>query len=310
MRNQGYRSVVSDRLACPAASSSSQCFTALVTVCGKGRAHQLSQAVENMTPAPIGVSTQEIDPQCQLWEVGAYFDQKPDSIELKLIETAFETRSFQLSELPSTNWVAKVNRELTPVKAGRFWVYFAQNYRQAPSETIGIKIASSMAFGTGHHGTTQGCLEMLERKKGQGQDVTNVADIGCGTAVLSIAAYHLWRPSVLASDIDDVAVEVASENIRANGLASRILATRAEGFAHRLHSQRAPFDLIVANILLNPLIVMASDMKQHVSPDGSVILSGIMTDQEDQLLQTYLQAGFKLEDRIEIDDWVSVSLNV
>ena len=205
-----------------------------------------------------------------LWEVGAYFTQAPDEVALALLAAAHGARPFAVSELPETDWVAHVRRELHPVEAGRFFVYGSHDADKVPSGRVALLIEAAMAFGTGHHGTTQGCLEALERLIVAGAIKRNVVDIGCGTAVLALAAAKVWPGPVLASDIDAVAVEVAEANVAANGEAGRVRCLEAAGFDHADLRSAAPFDLIFANILKGPLVELAPDVAAHCAQGGHV----------------------------------------
>lgn len=285
------------------------CFSVITFLYGEQKAYKVTRALERCDPEPIGVATIEIDEKADLWEVSAYFRLQPDSIAISLIETIFNLKPFQVSKLPNTDWVAKVNRDLVPVRAGNFWVYLNQNPGEAPEGTIPIRIASSMAFGTGHHGTTQGCLEMLERVFVKYPDFKSIADIGCGTGILSMAACHLWGNKILASDIDEVAVDVALENIKANKMENQISCFVAEGFDQSAHREMAPFDLVIANILLKPLIKLAPDMNKYLGQQGLAILSGIMLNQEDALTASYKEQGFQLKDKIILEEWVTLLLS-
>ena len=165
-----------------------------------------------------------------------------------------------------------------------------------------------MAFGTGHHGTTQGCLEALDQLATEGFVGRNVADIGCGTAVLAMGAARIWPETVIASDIDAVAVEVAQSNVRANDLEGRVLCVEAAGFDHPDLAGRAPYDLVFANILKQPLIDLAPDMAKHLSHDGYAILSGLLTRQADDVIAAYRDAGLSLVRQGVIGDWVTLVL--
>lgn len=165
-----------------------------------------------------------------------------------------------------------------------------------------------MAFGTGHHGTTLGCLSALDRLAAGGFVGKSVVDIGCGTAVLAMAAAKIWPGAVLASDIDEVAVDVARANVAANGLTSRVRCARAAGFGHEVLQAAAPFDLVFANILKGPLIGLAPDMSDSVAPGGFVILSGILNPQAEEVLAVYCQNGFNLDHRQQIVDWTTLTL--
>ena len=222
---------------------------------------------------------------------------------------AFGAEPFAVSELPETDWVAHVRRELHPVEAGRFFVYGAHDADKLPEGRIGLLIEAAMAFGTGHHATTQGCLLALDRMVEAGQRAENVADIGCGTAVLAMAAAKVWPGiSVIASDIDAVAVDTALANAEVNGLSGRIECLEAAGFDHpRLHAA-APFDLVFANILKGPLIELAPDMAAHVAPGGRVILSGLLTTQSEDVRAAYEATGFAVAEREEIGEWTTFAL--
>lgn len=165
-----------------------------------------------------------------------------------------------------------------------------------------------MAFGTGHHGTTLGCLRALDRLDNGGFSGANVADIGCGTAVLAMAAARIWQNPVLASDIDEVAVDVANSNVAANDLTGRVLCVEAAGFDHAALREAAHFDLVFANILKGPLIALAPDMAAHIQAAGYAILSGILNEQADSVIEVYAQAGFNLVHREEIVDWTTLTL--
>lgn len=165
-----------------------------------------------------------------------------------------------------------------------------------------------MAFGTGHHGTTQGCLRALDRLVMEGVEAECVADIGCGTAVLAMAAARVWPGRVIASDIDEVAVDVARANLAANGLMDRVECIQAEGFGHPLLAEAAPFDLIFANILMGPLIALAPEMTANLKQGGFVILSGILNEQADAVIDVYRAAGNSVVDRAEIGEWTTTML--
>lgn len=166
-----------------------------------------------------------------------------------------------------------------------------------------------MAFGTGHHGTTQGCLKALDRLANAGFVGQSVLDLGCGTAVLAMGAARIWPGVVLASDIDAVAVEVASANVTANALEGRVDCIEAEGLEHPRLSAAAPYDLVFANILKGPLIALAPGITAALKPEGKVILSGILNEQADEVRDVYCALGNSLEHREEIGDWTTLTLS-
>jgi len=283
-------------------------FTALTTLPDETRAQALGEALEDLDPAPVGVGVFELEDGSGLWEVGAYFTETPDEIALTLMAAAFGSAEFAISELPEIDWVAHVRRELKPVEAGRFFVYGAHDADKLPEGRIGLLIEAAMAFGTGHHGTTLGCLRALDRLATRGFHGKNVIDVGCGTAVLAMGAAKIWPETVLATDIDQVAVEVAEANVQANGLAGRVECLEAVGFEHDTIHARAPFDLVFANILKGPLIQIAPDMARHTAPGSLAILSGLLTTQAADVLAAYVAAGFAEVEREEIGDWTTLVL--
>ena len=282
-------------------------WTAFATLPGKEPAEALGLALEGIEPAPTGVGVFEIEDGSGLWEVGGYFTEVPDEIALALLAAAHGASGFTVSELPETDWVAKVRRELSPVEAGRFFVYGSHDADKVPADCEPLLIEASMAFGTGHHGTTQGCLRAFDRLVSAGARPGTVADIGCGTAVLAMAAARvLPGATILASDIDEVAIEVAEANLQANGLAGRVGCHVAAGFDHPALAEAAPFDLIFANILKGPLVDLAPDMARHGASGGALILSGILQPQADEVIATYAQVGYNLEAREDIGDWATL----
>ncbi len=283
-------------------------FTALTTLTGKPTAEALGEAMENLIPEPTGIGVFEVEDDSGLWEVGAYFVEEPDQVALAVLAAAFGAKEFAISELPETDWVMHVKRELVPVEAGRFFVYGSHDADKVPDDKIALLIEAAMAFGTGHHGTTLGCLKALDTLANQGFVGKNVADIGCGTAVLAMAAAKIWPDTVLASDIDQVAVDVAVANVACNDLAGRVNCVEAAGFDHPDLEQAAPFDLVFANILKGPLISLAPDMARNVAKDGYAILSGILNEQADAVQGIYQDNGFAKVARDENGDWTTLVL--
>ncbi|MFK7753487.1 MAG: 50S ribosomal protein L11 methyltransferase [Sedimentitalea sp.] len=281
-------------------------FTALTTLPGRAPAERLGEAMEALSPEPTGVGVFEVEDGSGLWEVGGYFTEAPDQAALALLAAAFSAAEFTVSELPETDWVAHVRRELSPVRAGRFFVYGSHDADQVPDDCVPLLIEAAMAFGTGHHGTTLGCLKALDRLATAGVALDRVADIGCGTAVLAMAAARIGSRHVLASDIDQVAVDVARANLAANGMRDAVTCLEAAGFDNPDLSAAAPFDLIFANILKGPLIALAPDMARHLAPGGFLILSGILNEQAEEVQKVYSQFGFNLYETEQIGDWTTL----
>ncbi|WP_179379155.1 50S ribosomal protein L11 methyltransferase [Jannaschia marina] len=283
-------------------------WTALTTLQTKAQAEGLGTALEE-TIEPDGVGVFEMEDGSGLWEVGAYFAEAPDETQLALLAAAFDAKPFVVSEVPPTDWVAHVRRELQPVEAGRFFVYGSHDAERLPAGRVGLLIEAAMAFGTGHHGTTLGCLMAFEALLDAGLAPGPVVDVGAGTAVLAMAAAKVWEGvPILASDIDAVAVEVAEANVRVNGLAGRIECLEAAGFDHPRLAEAGPYDVIFANILKGPLVDLAPDLAAHAAPGGHAILSGILNPQGDDVVAAYDAAGWDLVRRAEIGDWTTLTL--
>ncbi|WP_039017191.1 50S ribosomal protein L11 methyltransferase [Halocynthiibacter namhaensis] len=283
-------------------------FTAFTTLSDKSKAENLGEALERLNPEPYGVGVFEVEDGSGVWEVGGYFLEDPDQAGLALLAMAFDAKSFVVSELPETDWVAHVRRELAPVEAGRFFVYGSHDADKVPADCEPLLIEAAMAFGTGHHGTTLGCLKALDRLIGEGFHAKNCIDVGCGTAVLAMAAARTWPENVRASDIDQQAVDVAAANVAANDLVGRVECIEAAGFAHDDIENAAPYDLVFANILKAPLIGLAPDIAEFIAPGGYAILSGILNDQADEVISVYAENGINLVERTEIGEWTTLIL--
>ena len=281
-------------------------FTALTTLLGKRNATDLGNALERLLPEPIGVGVFELEDGSGFWEVGAYFSEKPSDVSLALLAAAFQAEEFKISELPQIDWVSKVQRSLKPVIAGRFFVYGSHDSDKVPSNCEPLLIEASMAFGTGHHGTTKGCLLALEQIISDGFDAKNVIDVGCGTAVLAMAAARVFSANIIASDIDSVAFSVAKTNVLANGLDKSIRCFEASGFSHDQIKTTGSFDLIFANILMKPLLSLAADISRYSLSGGYVVLSGILCEQAELVTNKYIKVGFSLSLEIKIGEWVTL----
>lgn len=278
-------------------------YTVLATIGSEERAQALGAALERLEPEGVGVF--EMEDGSGLWEVGAYFEGPPDDVALTLVATAFDVR-FAVSELPETDWVAKVRRELTPVEAGRFWLYGSHDADRVPDGRVPLLIDAAMAFGTGHHATTLGCLRAIDRLANEPAPGP-VLDLGCGTAVLAMAAAKVWDVPVVASDIDPVAIEVAEANLAANGMQGRVETVVAEGLDHARLRELAPFGLVLANILMGPLLRLAPGIATAAA-GGTAVLSGILNDQADAVADAYVAAGFGERSREAIGDWTTLVL--
>lgn len=283
-------------------------YTSLTTLEGKDAANDLGVALENLDSPPYGIGVFEIEDGSGLYEVGAYFIDAPNEIELLILSTAYSAKPFVVSEVPDKDWVAEVRRELAPVEAGDFFVYGSHDSDKVPANCKPLLIEAAMAFGTGHHGTTKGCLTALDNLFKSGFIGTNVVDIGCGTAVLAMGAALCWPGKVLASDIDEIATETSKANAHANGLGDRIKIITCAGFDHLDLNASAPYDLILANILKGPLVALAPDMSKNSILGGYIILSGLLNTQADAVIDAYSDESFELVDHIKITEWSILTL--
>ncbi len=281
-------------------------WSALTTVTGAAAAEALGEALERLRPAPGGVGVFEIEDGSGRWEVGGYFDAAPDVAGLALLSALHGAADFAVSRVEDRDWVAQVRRELHPVHAGRFTVYGAHDAHRVGPERIGLRIEAAMAFGTGHHATTLGCLLLIDRLARQGVRPRRVADIGCGTGVLAMAAARVWRARCVATDIDSVAVATARENVRANTVGPWLTIGQAAGFRHDALRAGAPFDLVCANILAGPLKRLAPDIARHLRSGGRAILSGILRDQALGVEAVFRGHGMPRAERLVLGDWVSL----
>ncbi|KQZ19065.1 ribosomal protein L11 methyltransferase [Mesorhizobium sp. Root552] len=256
------------------------------------------------------ISVLELDEDRDLHEISLYAEGDVEAIEgqLRDLLTALSVdKPLEREVLPDIDWVARSLEGLKPVRAGRFFVHGAHDRDQIRPGDIAIEIEAGLAFGTGHHGTTAGCLEVLESVV-EAEHPQNALDLGTGSAVLAIALAKLAAIPVLATDIDPVATEVATANVKLNDASNLVETTTATGFDHPVFAERGPFALIVANILAGPLMDIAPDMAAHLQPGGSLVLSGILDRQHDAVLAAYTAQGFRHIRTLHLEGWVTIHL--
>lgn len=238
------------------------------------------------------------------WRLEVYFEIAPEMGAVNAIVAEHGGLSAgEMEALPDVDWVAHSLEGLGIVRAGRFVLYGIHDADNLPNADgdIPIWIDANQAFGTGHHPTTAGCLTLLDRFAGFAP--RNILDLGCGSAVLSIAAAKLWERKLLASDIDENSIAIATENTMLNGVGDKVKTVTAAGFDHHEIEAAAPFDFVFANILAAPLSELASDMADHVKKNGRVMLAGLMTEQEPGVVCAYKDAGFRLINRLDQGTW-------
>jgi ribosomal protein L11 methyltransferase len=251
--------------------------------------------------APVVVADEPDPAKPDDWLLHAYFDNPPTDAEIARLRE-LGTGEPHAEELAETDWVTMSQSGLQPIRAGRFFVH-TPTYRNAPPGTVAFEIDAGLAFGTGQHATTAGCLDALDKLAENGCTFTNVADIGTGTGLLAFAAVALWPEArCIATDIDPVAVDVARENAAVNlvklghGTGELLLAV-ADGMDSPMLAARAPFDLIIANILAGPLIELAPEFAKALTSGGAIVLAGLLDSQADTVARAYEALGLSLRDR-------------
>jgi ribosomal protein L11 methyltransferase len=239
-----------------------------------------------------------------VWQVQVYFPEGPTALESSALE---RLGNFAFARLADTNWVAKALEALAPVRAGPFVVHGSHDRAKLRANDIGIEIEAGLAFGTGHHGTTAGCLIAIDRVAKE-RTIRSALDVGTGSGVLAIALAKRAKAHVVASDIDPVATGVARDNVRLNHVAALVRTLTATGLNHAAIEAHTPYDLIVANILASPLVAMAPAIRRSLAPGGSVILSGLLVEQERRVASMYRAAGIVREASIHRDEWATLIL--
>ncbi|NEJ22798.1 50S ribosomal protein L11 methyltransferase [Rhizobium leguminosarum] len=260
----------------------------------------------------FAIGTTEIDEKKDIWEASIYMMAEDEAEVQSRVEDAlkasFPDARLEREVIPEIDWVVKSLEGLKPVRAGRFLVHGSHDRDKIRPGDIAIEIDAGQAFGTGHHGTTAGCLEVIDAVV-RSRPVRNALDLGTGSGVLAIAVRKLRNIPVLATDIDPIATKVAAENVRRNGIASGIVTRTAPGFHSTAFPEHGPFDLIIANILARPLIRMAPKLATHLAPGGSVILSGILAGQRWKVIAAYSGARLRHVRTIWRNGWVTIHLD-
>ncbi len=283
-----------------------------ITTTEKNAEAILSLMTDAFEDEGYAIATMEIDEKRDIWEASLYLmadeEEEMRARFAALVKPAFPAAKIEREDIPDVDWIAKSLEGLQPVRAGRFVVHGSHDRDTARPGEIAIEIDAGQAFGTGHHGTTAGCLEVIERVM-RSRKIRSALDLGTGSGVLAIAARKLAPIPVLATDIDPIATRVARENVRKNGIASGIVLETATGFHHTAFRRHGPFDLIIANILARPLMRMAPQLAAHLAPGGQVVLSGILANQRWKVIAAYSGAGLRHVRTIWRNGWVTIHLD-
>ncbi len=261
---------------------------------------------EDFRVDPLAVTINETDEANSLWETVAYFATEA---EARQAQELLQLAQGHISTLPDTDWVRHSLEGLAPVAAGRFFLHGSHDRARRRSGGVPLEIDAGTAFGTGHHGTTAGCLlafdSILKRRTPR-----RILDLGCGTGVLAIAAAKATRRKTLATDIDPEAVRVTRLNARLNGVGPLIAAATAPGLKHGKIADSAPYDLIFANILARPLISLAQGLRSILAPGGNLILSGLTRDQVRWVLAAYRNRGLIGSQTLFLGNWAILTLSL
>lgn len=248
-----------------------------------------------------------------LWRIELMHRGEPDQEQLAaclapLAERAgIERIDLTVAPLATTNWLARVAASFTPQRIGRFWVHGSHVREAPPAGAMPIRLDAGLAFGSGEHASTRGCLlalDELARRRRFGR----VLDMGCGSGLLAIAAAKCWPARVLAVDNDPQAVAVAQENARQNAVAGRMRVRCSEGYRSPAVRVAGRYDLVFANILADPLCDMARDLARHLAPGGSAILSGLFDRQAPRVIEAHRAVGLRLRRCIQLEIWTTLVL--
>lgn len=258
--------------------------------------------------AGFAISNFEIDEDRGLWALSLYPPEEDMSeacrIALEEMAGLGITLPLKIDELEDQDWVTKSLEGLVPVEAGRFIVHGSHDKGKIDATSrIAVQINAGQAFGTGHHGTTAGCLKVISEEMRSFHPL-RVLDLGTGSAVLAIGLAKLLKQEILATDIDPISIETANDNIRINGVHPFVKTAVASGFSHPVFKQKGPFDLVVANILAGPLCKMAPDVAHNTAIGGRVILSGLLPHQRARVIAAYRQQGMHLLRTVVEDGWL------
>ena len=280
-----------------------------VQIIARGPRADAESAAEAIDAQPMlegaTYSILEEDEDRNIWRIDAFPTTAEEADALREVLSGFPTLITTTEVLADADWLAMALSGLPPVRAGRFFIFGAHDRGLAPPNAVNLRIEAGAAFGTGHHGTTVGCLLAYDALL-KARRFARVLDVGAGTGVLAIAAAKTGSPIAVGTDIDRPSVRIARENAILNQARARFV--HASGLGHRLVRDQAPYDLVFANILAAPLVMLAQDIKGALRPGGTAILSGLLRIQARRVLAAYRSRGFVLDRRINRDAWTTLVL--
>ena len=288
--------------------------------CTRAEAEQLKEdlpAFAQLASPPTLMTSEADASQPDKWRLDAYFDAEPSSEDLALLRSFVPSAADAMpsvEQLAEQDWVSLSQQGLEPIRAGRFFVHTPTHRPAVPADAVAIEVEAGRAFGTGHHETTTGCLLALDRLRRSGASFSNILDLGTGTGLLAIAAHRLWPAArVTASDIDAVAIEVSEDNARINRVPlgrarGQIELAVASGLRHARLRTRAPYDLILANILAGPLIDLAPSVAPALAPGGTLVLAGLLDHQAAAVTAAYRRLGLRPDSSIARGEWPTLLL--
>jgi len=265
-------------------------------------AGQVAAVEATLEPMGAALTSFEADGG-KAWLVESLCERKPAARPVQAALRALGAPAATIMFVPPRNWVAETQRLLAPIRAGRFFIHGSHFTGSPPRGTVPLQIEASIAFGTGRHETTRGCLLALDRLARSGRRFRRPLDLGCGSGILALAMAHLWEVPVLAADNDGPAVAVARDNMRINAAADRVRVVKSNGFRAPALRRDGPFDLIAANILARPLCRLARGFAGHLASGGRAVLSGLMVDQEGAVVAAQERQGLRLVQRTRLGDW-------
>lgn len=298
-------------------------MTADVTYTGAERLWRASLTVPGAVPPDVPEAVEErtlsvsllavedpvtTDPTA--WRVELIFGEAPEPEALRAglapLLVAGACGEIEIAEVPARDWVSALAASVEPVRVGRFFVHDAKDRGRVPGDAVPVEVEAGLAFGSGEHATTQACLAAIDALA-RTRRFRRVLDLGCGSGVLAIGAARCWPAArVIAADNDPVAVRVAGENLALNGVAGRVRAVVSDGFGTGAVRRGGPYDLVLANILADPLVALAPAVARHLAPGGAAVLSGLLDRQADRVTRAYAAAGLRPRGRIDRGPWVGL----